>query len=177
MKKILNVVTVALLVVLMISGFTFARGRGDNNYGRQLTGKTIDISGTIQAIDFTPPQIEIKVDVGGKIIEVELGPVSQYNPKDFQIGAAISLTGEYVADKVFLPYSFEVNDKTYKLRDTDGFPLWVDGKKGNGNQGNRNWNNGCDCDSCDQDRDRDRNRDCDGGCSGNPGNRRGMMGN
>jgi len=55
MKKIFSGITVAFLVVLMVSSFAFARGQGDNNYGRQLTGKTVDLSGTIQAVDFTPP--------------------------------------------------------------------------------------------------------------------------
>ncbi len=145
MKKIFSGITVALLVVLMVSGFAFARGRGDNNYGKQLTGKTVDMSGTIQAVDFTPPQIEIKIDVDGKIIEVELGPVWQYDPKDFQIGASISLTGEYVANDVFLPYSFKVNDKTYELRDTNGNPLWVGGKNNDDNRGNRNQDEDWDC--------------------------------
>ena len=163
MKKIFNSVTVAILIVLMISGFALARGRGDNNYGRQLTGKTVDISGTIQAVDFTPPQIEIKVDVDGKVIEIELGPVRQYDSKDFQIGAVISLTGEYVADNVFLPYSFKVNDKTYELRDSDGYPLWAGGKNNDDNRGNRNQDEDWDC--C---RRGGRNQD---GCG------RGMMGN
>ena len=146
MKKIISGIAVALLVVLMVSSFAFARSRGDQNYyGRQLTGKTIDLSGTIQAIDFTPPQIEIKVDVDGKVIKVELGPVRQYDPKDFQIGASISLTGEYIADGVFLPYSFKVNDKTYELRDADGYPIWAGGKKDNSNRGNRNENEDWNC--------------------------------
>ncbi|MDD3714217.1 MAG: hypothetical protein PHU16_05080 [Atribacterota bacterium] len=163
MKKILSGVTVALLVVLMVSSFALARGRGDNNYGRQLTGKTVEMSGTIQAIDFTPPQIEIKVDADGKVIEVELGPVKQYDPKDFQIGAAISLTGEFVAENVFLPYSFKVNNKTYELRDADGYPLWTGGKNDNSNRGNQNQND---------------NWDCRGRCGRNrDGNGRGMMEN
>ena len=167
MKKILSVIAVALLVVLMVSGFALARGRGDNNYGRQLTGKTVDMNGTIQAVDFTPPQIEIKVDVDGKVVEVELGPVWQYDPKDFQIGASISLTGEYVADNVFLPYSFKVNDKTYELRDADGYPLWAGRKNNDDNRGNRNQDEDWDC--------RGRGgRDQDGsgrGMMGNRGNR------
>ena len=121
MKKIFSGATVAFWLFYG-QQFCLARGRGENNYGRQLTGKTVEMSGTIQAIDFTPPQIEIKVDADGKVIEVELGPVKQYDPKDFQIGAAISLTGEFVAENVFLPYSFKVNNKTYELEMLMGIP-------------------------------------------------------
>lgn len=151
----------------------FARGRGDANYGRQLTGETIEISGTIQAIDFTPPEIEVKVDVNGKGVEVELGPVWQYDPNDFQIGSPIALTGEYVTEDVFLPYSLKVNDKTFELRDSDGYPLWVGNGKNDddSSRGYRNQDN--------QDEDWDcrqghggRNQDGDGrNMTGNRGNR------
>ena len=177
MKRIYSGMVIALLVVLVLGSIAYARG-GRNNYGMQLTGKTVEISGTIQAIDFTPPQIEIKVDVNGKIVEVELGPVKQYDSKDFQIGSNISLTGEYVSESGFIPYSLKVNQKTYDLRDANGRPLWV----GQGNDGSPSQNsdpgcgNGeCDCENCDQNRDRDRNRDCGGGGCGGSG--QGMMGN
>ena len=112
------------MVVLVLGSLAYARG-GGSHYGMNLTGKTVEISGIIQAVDVTFPQLGIKVDVNGKIVEVELGPVGQYNSKDFQIGYPISLTGEYVWDNVFIPYSLKVNDTTYKLRDADGYPLWA----------------------------------------------------
>jgi|GEM_PF-3782319 len=167
MKRIFKGMVLVIMVVLVLGSLAYARG-GGSRYGMNLTGKTIDISGTIQAVDFTPPQIEIKVDVNGKIVEVELGPVNQYDSKDFQIGSAVSLNGEYVEDDVFIPYSLKINDKTYELRDESGHPLWAG--KGNDDQGSgyRNRNQNCVCDNCPQNRWSNRNND--------KGNSRGMMG-
>jgi len=164
MKRIFKGMVLVIMVVLVLGSLAYARGGGSRygmnltgktidisgtiqavdftppHYGMNLTGKTIDISGTIQAVDFTPTQIEIKVDVNGKIVEVELGPVNQYDSKDFQIGSAVSLNGEYVEDDVFIPYSLKVNDTTYKLRDADGYPLWAGKGNSRGMMGHRSRN-------------------------------------
>ena len=122
MKKIFKSSIFAMMMVLILGSLAYAYG---GHYGLNLTGKTVEISGTIQAIQVSFPRLEMKVDVNGKIVDVELGPIGQYDYKDFQVGNSITLTGEYVWENVFVPYSIKVNEKTYELRDDDGRPLWA----------------------------------------------------
>ncbi|MCX6090176.1 MAG: hypothetical protein NTX88_07400 [Candidatus Atribacteria bacterium] len=162
MKKTWKVLILVTILVLVLGSYALARGMG-RNYGRELTGKTEEIKGTIQSVDIIPPQAELLVNVNGKVVDVKLGPVGQYQAQDFSVNASITLQGEYVKDKVFIPYSLNVNGKVYQLRDVNGKPVWA----GNGSEtgkGQQNGDGSCsgDCDGCDNNQNQQGN--CGGGC-------------
>ncbi|BER91765.1 hypothetical protein QBE54_08135 [Thermatribacter velox] len=116
-----------VLTGLLVLGFS-ALALAQNNWGQNLTGKTELIAGKVLAVDLTPPNTSLRLQVGEEVLTVELGPA--WFVDDFSIKAddEVTIVGERTGENVLVAYSVsksqDGNAVTLTLRDANGKPVW-----------------------------------------------------
>lgn len=128
------------LLVLGLSALALAQ----NNWGQNLTGKTESITGTVVAVDLTPPNTSLRLQVGEGTLTVELGPAWFVDDFSIKAGDEVTVVGERTGGNTVVAYSVNKNQDgnavTLTLRDANGKPVWsgTSGPKSGTQYRNRN---------------------------------------
>ena len=126
MRKNFFGIALAMISVLTLTSIAFAQGNAQSaNWGQNLNGEIVEISGTIQSLDLEAPQTEITIVTSdGNTVEVELGPVWFLEGLNLEIGDLITVSGEWVDEDTIVAYQLKEGETTLTLRSEDGTPLW-----------------------------------------------------
>lgn len=97
----------------------------------------VDFKGKIQKVQLVPGQGTpyLEVQTGGKTTKVILGSMRYLMDKDFnpKAGQEVSGKGYKVGEDVYaIQAELPAENKTLKLRDENGYPLWIRGQHGQG---------------------------------------------
>ena len=124
-KKIFGA-ALLLILALSLANVAFAQGNPQNSdWGQKLSGKVVEISGTIKSLDLEAPQAEIIVLLADeKRVKVELGPVWFVKELNAKVGDSITVSGEWVDENTMVAYELKMNDTSFSLRNEDGTPFW-----------------------------------------------------
>ncbi|MDI3531332.1 MAG: hypothetical protein PWP60_1181 [Candidatus Atribacteria bacterium] len=126
MRKNFFGIALAMISVLTLTSIAFAQGNAQSaNWGQNLNGEIVEISGTIQSLDLEAPQTEITIVTSdGNTVEVELGPVWFLEGLNAKPGDPITISGEWVDEDTVVAYELQMDDIPLTLRNEDGTPLW-----------------------------------------------------
>ncbi len=97
----------------------------------------VDFRGKIQKVQLTPGQGTpyLEVSAAGKTTKVILGSMRYLMDKDFnpKAGQEVLGRGYKVGEDVYaILAELPAENKTLKLRDENGYPLWIRGRHGQG---------------------------------------------
>ena len=134
--RIILLVAVALTFTLGETDAQRRRGRG-NGMPRYDTSTEVTMKGTVEKVESQIATMgwngtHLLVNFDGRSMEVHLGPTSYLERNNFAFakGDQVEVTGSKVrmggAD-VLLAREVKAGDRTLKLRDAQGIPLWSGG--------------------------------------------------